>query len=62
MELCIVQRIMEHTSVKQFKYCKLLVQEFHIKLDIKLLHALLGMYPEDEISESIAVSFIINTT
>lgn len=56
-ELCVVERIMKHTSVKQYKYFKILVQEFHVKIDMGLINALIGMFPEEEISEYAAVKF-----
>lgn len=46
---------MEHTQVKQYKYFKILIQEFHVKIDMGLINALMGMFPEEEISENVAV-------
>lgn len=56
VELCIFERLLEHTNVKQYKYFKILVQEFHVKIDMGLINALVAMFPEKEISESEAVS------
>ncbi|XP_071444778.1 intermembrane lipid transfer protein Vps13 isoform X2 [Hetaerina americana] len=47
VELSIVQHINEHTPVQQFKYFKVLVQEFHVKLDIGFLNALFAVFSPD---------------
>lgn len=39
-----MQRINAHSYVQQFKYFKILVQEFHIKLDISFVNALVDMF------------------
>ncbi|XP_045765599.1 vacuolar protein sorting-associated protein 13 isoform X2 [Maniola jurtina] len=46
IEVSIVERMMEHSAVRQYKYYKLLVQEFHVKLDMGLVNALMGMFPQ----------------
>lgn len=48
---------MEHTPVKQYKYYKILIQEFHVKIDMGFVNALMGMFPAEEISENIAVCY-----
>lgn len=55
-ELSVVQRNLEHSSVTQFKYCRLLVQEFHVKLDLGFVNAIVDMFQPDEISDKEAVS------
>lgn len=42
-----MERFIEHSSVIQFKYFKVLIQEFHVKLDIHFVNALVGMFSED---------------
>lgn len=56
LELSIVERIMEHSLVRQYKYYKLLVQEFHVKMDMGLINALMGMFPQRVLTEQEAVS------
>ncbi|XP_050667360.1 intermembrane lipid transfer protein Vps13 isoform X3 [Leptidea sinapis] len=55
IEVSIVERIMEHSSVRQYKYYKLLVQEFHVKLDMGLVNALMGMFPQHSPTEQEAL-------
>ena len=43
-EVSIMQRVNAHSYVQQFKYFKILVQEFHIKLDISFVNALVDMF------------------
>ena len=49
---------MEHTNVRQYKYYKLLIQEFHVKVDMGLVNALMGMFPPRLLTEQEAVSYI----
>lgn len=51
MELSIVERLNKYSSVKQYKYYKMLIQEFHIKLDIGFINALIKMTEKYELSE-----------
>ncbi|CAH2233181.1 jg13113 [Pararge aegeria aegeria] len=46
IEVSIVERIMEHSKVRQYKYYKVLIQEFHVKVDMGLINALMGMFPQ----------------
>jgi len=46
-EVSIMERIIEHSSVVQFKYFKVLIQEFQIKTDIHFVNALVGLFSED---------------
>ena len=55
-ELSIVQRIMPHSNVQQYKYFKVLVQEFHVKVDMGFINALLEMFEAEEISDAEEVS------
>nr|CAD7427810.1 unnamed protein product [Timema monikensis] len=50
-ELSIVQRVMPYSAVQQFKYFKILIQEFHVKIDIGFINALLEMFEAEETSE-----------
>uniref|UniRef100_A0A146KJR5 Vacuolar protein sorting-associated protein 13A n=1 Tax=Lygus hesperus TaxID=30085 RepID=A0A146KJR5_LYGHE len=49
VEISIVKRITDYSVVQQFKYFKVLVQEFQIKVDTGFISALLSMIGEDEI-------------
>lgn len=51
-EVSIVQRIMEHSPVQQFKYFKVLIQEFHIKLDMGFVNGLVQLFMAEEISDA----------
>jgi len=55
-EVSIVQRIMPHSNVQQFKYFKALIQEFHVKVDMGLINAFLEMFQSEEVSEKEEVS------
>ena len=55
-ELSIVQRIMPHSNVQQFKYFKVLIQEFHVKVDMGFINAFLEMFQSEEVSEKEEVS------
>lgn len=39
-ELSMYQRVMKHSRVQQFKYFKVLIQEFHIKVDLAFVKAI----------------------
>ncbi|KAG1695557.1 Vacuolar protein sorting-associated protein 13 [Nymphon striatum] len=47
-EVSLVLRKAEHSTVQQFKYFKVLVQEFHIKMDQGLIMSLLEIFSPDE--------------
>jgi hypothetical protein len=55
-ELSIVQRIMPHSNVQQFKYFKVLIQEFHVKVDMGFINAFLEMFQSEEVSDTEEVS------
>lgn len=59
IEVSIVERIMEHSKVRQYKYYKVLIQEFHVKVDMGLVNALMGMFPQRLLTEQEAVSLLI---
>ncbi|VVC40207.1 Hypothetical protein CINCED_3A023147 [Cinara cedri] len=51
VELSIVERLNKYSTVKQYKYYKMLIQEFHIKLDINFINAIIKMTEKYELSE-----------
>ncbi|XP_051160676.1 intermembrane lipid transfer protein Vps13 isoform X3 [Leptopilina boulardi] len=51
-ELSIVKQLLEHSSVQQFRYFKVLIQEFHVKVDIAFMNALSALFVADEANES----------
>lgn len=51
IEMSVVQRIIPHSSVTQFKYLRVLMQEFHVKVDLDFINAIMEMLAS-EISES----------
>lgn len=55
IEVSIVERIMEHSKVRQYKYYKMLIQEFHVKVDMGLINALMGMFPQRLLTEQEAL-------
>ncbi|KAJ8733309.1 hypothetical protein PYW08_001607 [Mythimna loreyi] len=55
IEVSIVERIMEHSKVRQYKYYKVLIQEFHVKVDMGLINALMGMFPQRSLTEQEAL-------
>ncbi|CAK1546186.1 unnamed protein product [Leptosia nina] len=55
IEVSIVERIMEHSKVRQYKYYKMLIQEFHVKVDMGFINALMGMFPQRSLTEQEAL-------
>ena len=51
-ELSMVKRLLEHSTVQQFRYFKVLIQEFHVKVDIAFMNALSELFEADEANES----------
>lgn len=51
MELSIVQLLMKNSQIRQFKYFKVLVQEFHIKVDLGFVNALVELFAQDNQSD-----------
>lgn len=58
-ELSMVKRLLEHSNVQQFRYFKVLVQEFHVKVDIVFINAIMGIFETNEMTDTEEVSFII---
>ncbi|BES95651.1 Vacuolar protein [Nesidiocoris tenuis] len=48
VEVSIVKRLTDYSVVQQFKYFKVLVQEFQIKVDTGFINALLSLVEKDE--------------
>lgn len=55
-ELSMVKRLLEHSNVQQFRYFKVLIQEFHIKVDIVFINAIMGLLEANEINDAEEVS------
>jgi len=47
---------MPHSKVQQFKYFKILIQEFHVKVDMGFINALLEIFQSGELSDAEEVS------
>ncbi|XP_023292594.2 vacuolar protein sorting-associated protein 13 [Lucilia cuprina] len=44
IEVSIVERVVPHSNVKQYKYAKMLMQEFHFKVDLVFLMAIAELF------------------
>ncbi|TMW41534.1 hypothetical protein DOY81_013385 [Sarcophaga bullata] len=44
IEISIVERVVPHSNVKQYKYAKMLMQEFHFKVDLVFLMAIAELF------------------
>lgn len=51
-ELSLVKRLLEHSTVQQFRYFKVLIQEFHVKVDIIFINALMGLFEANEVNDA----------
>ncbi|XP_055593237.1 intermembrane lipid transfer protein Vps13-like [Uranotaenia lowii] len=51
VEMSMVQRIIPHSNVKQFKYLRVLMQEFHVKVDLIFINEIFEMI-SSEITET----------
>lgn len=51
IEASIVERVIPYSSVKQYKYMKVLIQELHIKIDMDFITEVLLMVSADESDE-----------
>ncbi|XP_055538544.1 intermembrane lipid transfer protein Vps13 isoform X2 [Wyeomyia smithii] len=51
IEMSMVQRIIPHSNVKQFKYLRVLMQEFHVKVDLLFINEIFEMI-SNEITEA----------
>lgn len=47
-ELSLYQRVIKHSRVQQFKYFKVLIQEFHVKVDLTFINAVMEVLATDE--------------
>jgi len=56
VEFSVVQRVVPNSNVKQFKYCSMLIQEFHIKVDLLFLTAVANLFA-DTVSDEQAAKF-----
>uniref|UniRef100_A0A182FL84 Vacuolar protein sorting-associated protein 13 n=1 Tax=Anopheles albimanus TaxID=7167 RepID=A0A182FL84_ANOAL len=43
VEMSMIQRIIPHSNVKQFKYLRILMQEFHVKVDLLFVNEIFEM-------------------
>lgn len=52
---------MKNSQIRQFKYFKVLVQEFHIKVDLGFVNALVELFAQDYQSddEEVGIFFIL---
>jgi hypothetical protein len=65
IEMSVVQRIIPHSTVKQFKYMKILTQEFHVKVDLIFLNEIFEMLSsetteEESVSKKIPIYFVVD--
>nr|XP_034187905.1 vacuolar protein sorting-associated protein 13 isoform X3 [Osmia lignaria] len=51
-ELSMVKRLLEHSSVQQFRYFKVLIQEFHVKVDIMFINAIMGLLEANDMNDA----------
>lgn len=56
MEVSIVQLLIKNSQIRQFKYFKVLVQEFHIKVDLGFVNAVVDMMQQSDNSDEEDVS------
>ncbi|KAK2175851.1 hypothetical protein NP493_702g01003 [Ridgeia piscesae] len=50
-ELSVMIRTRDYTDVKQFKYCKLLIQEMELKVDQGFINAMMAMFASSELTD-----------
>ncbi|XP_058806498.1 intermembrane lipid transfer protein Vps13 isoform X2 [Phymastichus coffea] len=51
-EMSIVKRLLAHSNVQQFRYFKVLIQEFHVKVDLAFANALMLLFEDAEANEA----------
>lgn len=51
MEVSIVQLLVKHSQIRQFKYFKVLIQEFHVKVELGFVNAVMEVLQAAEYSE-----------
>lgn len=54
-----VKRLLEHSTVQQFRYFKVLIQEFHIKVDIVFINAIMAFFEANVANDAEEVRFYI---
>lgn len=60
MECSIVERIIPHSDVKQFKYLTMLIQEFHVKVDLLFINEIVEMVSTELTDEeSVGLKFLV---
>uniref|UniRef100_A0A224XG50 Putative vacuolar protein n=1 Tax=Panstrongylus lignarius TaxID=156445 RepID=A0A224XG50_9HEMI len=57
VEVSMVKRLTEHSIVQQFKYFKVLIQEFHVKVDIGFVNAMVKLFESESTSEDDQIYF-----
>ena len=60
IDLYVVKRNMGNSSVDQYKYFKVLIQEFHVKFDMAFLNAVLDIFTFGKSHYDDSVSFFFN--
>ena len=61
VEVSIVERVNEHSPVKQYQYFKALIQEFHVKVDIGFINAIFKLIEADAVTDEQEVNFVLKT-
>lgn len=51
MEVSIVQLLVKHSQIRQFKYFKVLIQEFHVKIELGFVNAVMEVLQTAEYTE-----------
>lgn len=51
MEVSIVQLLVKHSQIRQFKYFKVLIQEFHVKVELGFVNAVMEVLQAADYSE-----------
>lgn len=51
MEVSIVQMFVKHSQIRQFKYFKVLIQEFHVKVELGFVNAVMAVLQAAQYSE-----------
>lgn len=51
VEVSIVQLLVKHSQIRQFKYFKVLIQEFHVKVELGFVNAVMEVLQTAEYSE-----------
>ncbi|XP_074034761.1 intermembrane lipid transfer protein Vps13-like isoform X2 [Leptinotarsa decemlineata] len=51
VEVSIVQLLLKNSQIRQFKYFKVLVQEFHVKVDMGFINAIMELLEQSENSD-----------